>query len=147
MATRAIIPSACLFVSGINLTWIRLLHLTKKIGNNNHYWRSNPKALWSVVTASSVYLALTTQDILISEVLIIIMLMPSWARTLNILAATPEWLIIPTPMIETFATSSSISRPLAPISLTTVSTMLRASLISFRETVKVKSVYPSTLAF
>ena len=42
-----------------------------------------------------------TQEILISDVLIIMMLIPSLAMAENILAATPEWERMPTPMMET----------------------------------------------
>ncbi len=51
---------------------------------------SNSKAVCSTRTASSVYFSSMIQEILISEVLIIIMLMFSLARALNILEATPE---------------------------------------------------------
>src|SRR5262249_8194130 len=62
--------------------------------------RSSPKAVCSARTASSVYLACTTQETLISEVEIIWMLIPSLPSTSNIRAATPEWFRIPTPTME-----------------------------------------------
>jgi hypothetical protein len=48
-----------------------------------------------------------TQDILISDVLIMVMLMFSFARTLNIFWATPAWFRIPTPTMDTLAMFSS----------------------------------------
>src|SRR5215467_674158 len=71
------------------------------------------KALCNTRTASSVYLASMTTEILISEVEIISMLIPSCARTSNILAATPAWVRIPTPTTETLAMSVSTLTPLA----------------------------------
>jgi len=51
---------------------------------------SSSKAECSTRTASSVYFSSMIQEIRISEVLIIMMLMFSLARALNILDATPE---------------------------------------------------------
>src|SRR5262249_21011283 len=65
--------------------------------------RSRPKAVWSARTASSVYLAATTHETLISEVEMLWMLMPSLPSTSNIRAATPEWFRIPTPTMEILA--------------------------------------------
>ena len=53
--------------------------------------------------ANSMYFSSITQEILISDVLIIMMLTPSWDNTSNILAATPECERIPTPTSETLA--------------------------------------------
>ena len=55
-----------------------------------------------------------TQEMAISEVEIIWMLMPSRARAENIRAATPAWLRMPTPTMETLATRSSCTTPWAP---------------------------------
>src|SRR5205823_1484672 len=54
-------------------------------------------------TASSAYLSSITQDTAISEVEIIWMLMPSLESAANMRAATPEWLRMPTPTMETLA--------------------------------------------
>ena len=67
--------------------------------------------------ASSKYFSSMTQEILISDVLIIMILTPSRDRTSNILAATPECDRIPTPTRETFAIASVTATDLAPISL------------------------------
>ena len=57
-----------------------------------------------------------TQEILISEVLIIMMLTPSRDNTSNIFAATPECERIPTPMRDTLAIDSVTTTDRAPIS-------------------------------
>ena len=57
--------------------------------------------------ASSPYFELTTTETLISEVAIISILIRSSASTRNMVAATPAWLRIPSPTMETFATGSS----------------------------------------
>src|SRR5712692_9023268 len=72
-------------------------------------------ASWRARTASSAYLSSMTHETAISEVEIIWMLMPSWASVVNIFAATPEWLRMPTPTIETLATRSSWTTPWAPM--------------------------------
>ena len=78
--------------------------------------RGAMKASCSARTASSTYLASTTTEILISEVEIIWMLMPSAASTSNMRAATPAWLRMPRPTIDTLATFGSLATPAAPIS-------------------------------
>ena len=60
-----------------------------------------------------------TQEILISDVLIMRMFTPSCAKTSNILAATPEWERIPTPTNETFAIASVTAIDLASIPFAT----------------------------
>src|SRR5262249_37065423 len=67
-------------------------------------------------TASSAYLASTTTEILISEVEIIWMLMPSRARTSNMRAAIPACVRMPTPTMEILTTSRSPRTSRAPIS-------------------------------
>src|SRR5262249_10156900 len=79
-------------------------------------------ASWSVRTASSVYFSSMTTEILISEVEIIWMLMPSAERTSNMRAAIPACVRMPTPTIETFATSVCPVTPLAWISRPVAST-------------------------
>src|SRR3990172_6321857 len=111
------------------------------------YCPSNSKALCSALTASSAYFASITQDILMSEVLIIMMLIPSFDRTENILTATPEWDLIPTPTTETLAISSLTSNSLAPMSLTTPRIISMVFLTSGRGTVKEMSVRDSWLTF
>ena len=105
---------------------------------------SNSKASWRDRTASSVYLASMIQEILISEVLIILMLIPSFARVLNILEATPEWLLIPTPTIETLAISSSAMTSLAPNSFATDWAIFRDVGKSSLEMVKAILASPSS---
>src|SRR6185295_1570918 len=77
-------------------------------------------------TASSVYFASMTTEILISDVEIIWMLMPSPASTSNMRAAMPACVRIPTPTIDTFATSSCPATPCAPMSFAVASTSARA---------------------
>ena len=48
-------------------------------------------------------------ETLISEVVITLMFTPSLASAWNMRCATPAWLRMPIPTIETFATSSSVS--------------------------------------
>src|SRR5437773_4029636 len=74
------------------------------------------KASCSARTASSVYLASITTEILISEVEIIWMLIPSLESTSNMRAAMPACVRMPTPTIDTLATSSCPAMPCAPIS-------------------------------
>ncbi len=62
---------------------------------------SSPNALCSARTASSMYFSSITTEILISEVEIIWMLMPSSARVRNILLAMPAWVRMPTPTMDT----------------------------------------------
>ena len=54
------------------------------------YYFARLNASCSVLTAFSISLTSITQETFISEVLIIIILMPSFARVSNILAATPK---------------------------------------------------------
>src|SRR5438132_7650306 len=105
------------------------------------------KASCSARTASSVYLASMTTEILISEVEIIWMLIPSLARTSNMRAAMPACVRIPMPTIDTLATSSWPATPCAPISRAVASRSPFALSKSPRDTVKVRSVVPSALAF
>src|SRR5205809_70349 len=81
--------------------------------------RPSAKVSWSARTASSAYLSSMTHDTAISDVEIIWMLIPSRASAANIWEATPEWLRIPTPTMETLATRSSWTIPRAPISRAT----------------------------
>src|SRR5437660_6104633 len=105
------------------------------------------KASCSARTASSVYLASMTTEILISEVEIIWMLIPSLARTSNMRDAMPACVRMPMPTIDTLATSSWPATPCAPISRAVASRSPFACSKSPRDTVKVKSVVPSALAF
>src|SRR6266851_7114018 len=66
-----------------------------------HVGWSSPNALCSARTASSTYFSSITTEILISEVEIIWMLMPSSARVRNIWLAIPAWVRKPTATIET----------------------------------------------
>src|ERR1041385_6543666 len=65
-----------------------------------------PNAVWRERIASSTYFSSMTQEILISDVLIMRIFTPSCAMASNIFAATPEWDRIPTPTSETFAIAS-----------------------------------------
>src|SRR3989344_4206982 len=73
---------------------------------------SRPKALCSARTASSMYFSSMTTEVLISEVVIIWMLMPSSDRVLNMVEAMPTWLRMPMPTMETLQIlgSPTISR-------------------------------------
>ena len=72
------------------------------------------------------------------------MLMPSSASTWNIFAATPAWLRMPTPTIETLAISSSVSTPVGLDRLGRPSSSRPCALArSALATVKVRSVLPS----
>ena len=84
---------------------------------------------------------------MISEVLIIRMLMFSACSAANALAATPEWLRMPTPMAETLATWVSCSTSCAPVLARISSISARVFFRSLRGTVKVMSVTPSRLGF
>src|SRR5213594_247149 len=105
------------------------------------------KASCSARTASSVYLASMTTEILISEVEIIWMLIPSLESTSNMRDAMPACVRIPMPTIDTLATSSWPVTPCAPISRAVASRSPFACSKSPRGTVKVRSVVPSALAF
>src|SRR5262249_55444103 len=91
-------------------------------------------------TASSAYLSSITHDVAISDVEIIWMLMPSRASAANIVAATPEWLRMPTPTIDTLATRSLCTMPRAPISRTTSASSATARAWSPRGSVNDMSV-------
>src|SRR6266446_2403846 len=105
------------------------------------------KASCSARTASSVYLASMTTEILISEVEIIWMLIPSLESTSNMRDAMPACVRMPMPTIDTLATSSWPATPCAPISRAVASRSPFALSKSPRDTVKVRSVVPSALAF
>src|SRR5206468_2630250 len=109
--------------------------------------RPSAKVSWSARTASSAYLSSMTHDTAISDVEIIWMLMPSRASAANIIEATPEWLRMPTPTMETLATRSSCTIPRAPISRVTSASSATARVWSPRGRVKDMSVYPSWLMF
>ena len=81
-----------------------------------------------------------THETAISEDEIIWMLMPSLASVANIFEATPEWLRMPTPTIETLATRGSCRTPLAPMFLATSSRAVTARAWSPRGSVKDMSV-------
>src|SRR5476649_188526 len=74
---------------------------------NEHQPLSRPNAACSARTASSAYFSSMRQLILISLVEMTRMFTPSSANTWNIFAATPAWLRMPTPTIETLAMPSS----------------------------------------
>src|SRR5437773_1926957 len=105
------------------------------------------KASCSARTASSVYLASMTTEILISEVEIIWMLIPSLESTSNMRDAMPACVRMPMPTIDTLATSVWPATPWAPMSFAVASTSALAWSKSPRGTVKVRSVVPSALAF
>ena len=65
----------------------------------------------SALTASGTRSAEITQEILIGEVEIISMLIPSPPSTSKTLAATPGWERMPAPTIETLPIRSSVRRP------------------------------------
>src|SRR5215813_9714768 len=105
------------------------------------------KASWSERTASSAYLSSMTHETAISEVEIIWMLMFSLESVAKSRAATPEWLRIPTPTMETLAMRSSATTPAAPISLATPASADSARCRSARARVKEISVEPSRPMF
>jgi len=104
-------------------------------------------ASWRTRTANSVYFSSITQDIFISEVLIIMILIPSFARVEKNLAATPVWLRIPAPTIETLIIFLSAITEAAPNSFPTPCSISKAFFASDFETVKVRSALPSLLTF
>ena len=61
------------------------------------------------MTAAGTWSAAITQEILIGEVEIISMLIPFSPRVWKTFAATPGWLRIPAPTIETLPIRSSVS--------------------------------------
>src|SRR5262249_33943486 len=113
------------------------------------YSRSPPsaKASGKARTASSVYLSSITHETAISDVEIIWMLIPSVDIARNIRAATPAWLRMPTPTMETLATRSSAVTPSAPISRASPARTFSARCRSVRGNVKEMSVSPSRLMF
>ena len=77
------------------------------------WWRqavASPNASCKACTASSMYFRSISTETLISEVVMTLMLTPSAARAANIFCATPAWLRMPMPTIETLATPSSTTR-------------------------------------
>src|SRR6266481_3626786 len=109
---------------------------------------SSPNALCSARTASSMYFSSITTEILISEVEIIWMLMPSSARVRNIWLAMPACVLIATPTTETLQIFGSPRMSAALMwSLTCLLSTSSAFWYSFRCTVNDKSVMPSTPAF
>ena len=84
------------------------------------------------------YFSSITQEILISDVLIIMMLTPSCDNTSNILA--PECERMPTPTSETLAIASVTETDLAPMSFAVSSMIGMAFLTSTRGIVNEKSV-------
>ena len=79
---------------------------------------------------------------LISLVEIISMLMPAAASAWNIFAATPAWERMPTPTMETFATSSPNTMLPPPSSLTTCLSFSTARFKSVEATVNEMSFLP-----
>ena len=75
-------------------------------------WSS--KAWWTALRAWVPSDRWTRQLILISLVVIIWMLIPAFARALNIFSATPVCSAIPSPTTETLATASSQVTSVAP---------------------------------
>src|SRR5690606_13197652 len=84
------------------------------IGHDPYSWSSS-NALCSTRTASSMYFSSTTTVILISEVEIIWMLMPSSASVRNICAAMPACERMPMPTTDTLAIRSSPLTSLQPM--------------------------------
>ncbi len=95
------------------------------------------KLSWSALTASAIRSEEITQEILIGEVEIISMLIPSSPRTRKTCAATPGWLRIPAPTMETLPIRSSvrISPELMPVASIASTALVRSS----RATVKERS--------
>ena len=87
---------------------------------------SSPNAACSPRTASGTRSPSITQEILIGEVEIISMLMPASPSTVNTVAATPGWLRMPAPTIETFPIDSSAATCSIPSSPTSASSASRA---------------------
>ena len=108
---------------------------------------SSAKAWCKTRTASLVYFSSMTQEILISEVLIMRILIFSAARASNMRAATPAWLCMPAPTIETLAISVCKVASFAPRSARLSRASSRACWASERDTVNEISVNPPSLAF
>ena len=86
------------------------------------------------------------QETFISLVEIIFILIWLSDNTLNIVAATPEWLFIPIPTIDTFEIFSSDNISVTPASFPNFSHAALAYIRSVLGTVKEISVLPSSLA-
>src|SRR5215204_2400361 len=100
-------------------------------------WSAPSSKAWcSARTARSTASALTTQEILIGEVEIISMLIPSSPRVEKTLAATPGWDFMPAPTTETLPIAGSSATAAMPTSATTGSSAARAVRRSERGTVK-----------
>ena len=82
---------------------------------------SSSNALCRLRTASSMYFSSMTTEVLISEVEIIWMLMPSSLKVRNILLATPTWLRMPMPTMLTLQILVSPATSCAPSSGSTFS--------------------------
>src|SRR3954467_4414085 len=91
-------------------------------------------AVWSALTASGTRSPGTTQEMRIGEVEIISMLMPLSPSVVNTLAATPGWVFIPAPTIETFPIEGSVASVM-PSSDAIGSSAVRAACTSSRGTV------------
>src|SRR4030042_2644160 len=103
---------------------------------------SSAKASWRARTANSVYLESMIQEILISEVEIMWILIPSFANAENIRVATLEWLLIPTPTMDIFAISSLNLTSFPPNSFVISLTIWRVFAKSVLGTVKATSAQP-----
>src|SRR5574343_1388949 len=110
------------------------------------YW-SRPKVRCRTRTASSRYFSSRTTEILISEVEIIWLLIPSSASAVNICEATPGCERMPTPTADTLQILLSPVTSRAPSLALTSSRMPIALAYSPRFTVKEKSVVPSWPTF
>src|SRR5215212_6842979 len=97
-------------------------------------------AVWSASTACGTWSARITQEILIGEVEIISMLILFSPSTRKTLAATPGWLRIPAPTIETLPIDWSVSMPISESSSRIASTAASRSSAS---TVNDRSAPPS----
>ena len=86
-------------------------------------------------------------EILISDVLISLIFIFSDASAENMVAATPEWLFMPSPITDTFAMSLAISISSAPTSSATFLEICFALSKSSFVTVKVRSVSPPERVF
>ena len=95
----------------------------------------SPNAACRPRTASGTRSPEITQEILIGDVEIISMLMPASPSTVKTVAATPGWLRIPAPTIETLPIDSSAATSSMPSSPTSASSASRAMRPSSRGTV------------
>ena len=109
--------------------------------------RGSSKARWSARTACSAASVRTMHEILMVEVEIMSMLIPSAARVSKVVAVTPAWDFIPAPTSETRATSSSEVTPVAPSSAQMALVTSTAASRSSLGTVKEMSVVPWTEVF